>query len=449
MRERLRWVTSLNRQTPVGRGFLCARSCLGAFVWMLGLLAPSVATADTPQFSLEQVEFFEKQVRPLFVEHCQKCHGAEKQKGELRLDSREAVLKGGETGPAMVPGNPAESELIKALRYDPDGYQMPPDGKLPPETVAVFVKWIEMGAPWPASGPGTGEEAAASWAETFATRAERWSFQPLKRVSPPVVKNREWSRTPIDRFLLAKLEEAGLAPAPETDRRTWIRRAYFDTNGLPPAPEAVAAFVADESPDAFERVVDELLASPRFGERWGRHWLDLARYAESRGHEFDADIPNPWHYRDYVIRALNDDLPYDRFVTEHLAGDLLGGLGPRAEGLGPEGEQDHSHDHDHDHDHFSSCNTDLVQIDSLSTPSSTLALGPRPSPLGPSPPSAGPIQLVGRTTCDRIVVFEGNPRLAGTFAKIEVTDCTQTTLLGEIVTQAVQHGAFLGLPILV
>ena len=287
--------------------------------------------AEEKAFAPEQIEFFEKQVRPLFVEHCHKCHGAVKQKGELRLDSREAVLKGGDTGPAMVPGNPAESELIKALRYDPDGYQMPPDGKLPPETVAVFVKWVEMGAPWPASGPGSGEGAAASWAETFATRAERWSFQPLKRVSPPVMKNTDWARTPIDRFLLAKLEEAGLAPAPETDRRTWIRRVYFDTIGLPPAPEAVAAFVADESPDAFERVVDELLASPRFGERWGRHWLDLARYAESRGHEVDADIPNPWHYRDYVIRALNDDLPYDQFVTEHMAGDLVGSL--RVEGL--------------------------------------------------------------------------------------------------------------------
>ena len=197
---------------------MCAAICL----------APPVRAEETA-FAPEQIEFFEKQVRPLFVEHCQKCHDSRKQKGNLRLDSRAAVLKGGDSGTAIVPGNPDESELIKALRYDPDGYQMPPDGKLPPETVAVFVKWVEMGAPWPASTAGTGEGTAASWAETFATRAERWSFQPLQRVAPPVVKNKDWARTPIDRFLLAKLEEAGLSPAPETDKRTWIRRVYFDT----------------------------------------------------------------------------------------------------------------------------------------------------------------------------------------------------------------------------
>ena len=303
-------------------------------VAILGAALAGSLRAEETAFAPEQIEFFEKQVRPLFVEHCQKCHGPTKPKGNLRLDSREAVLKGGDTGPAVVPGKPDESELIKALRYDPDGYQMPPDGKLPPEVVAVFVKWVEMGAPWPSTTSGTGQGAALSWEETFATRSERWSFQPLQRVAPPVVKNRDWARTPIDRFLLAKLEEAGLTPAAETDRRTWIRRVYFDTIGLPPAPEAVAAFVADESPDAFERVVDELLASPRFGERWGRHWLDLARYAESRGHEFDADIPNPWHYRDYVIRALNDDLPYDQFVTEHMAGDLLAEATRRAKAQG-------------------------------------------------------------------------------------------------------------------
>ena len=310
-------------------------------VAILGMALAGGVRAEEAEFSLEQIEFFEKQVRPLLVEHCQKCHGATKPKGELRLDSREALLKGGDTGPALVPGKPDESEIIKALRYDPEGYQMPPDGKLPPETVAVFVKWVEMGAPWPASAAGTPDRLAATGAEEFARRAERWSFQPLQRVAPPVVKNRDWARTPIDRFLLAKLEEAGLAPVPETDRRTWIRRVYFDTIGLPPAPEAVAEFVADASPDAFEKVVDRLLASPRFGERWGRHWLDLARYAESRGHEFDADIPNPWHYRDYVIRALNDDLPYDQFVVEHMAGDLGEGggeiSGQKAQGLQPLG----------------------------------------------------------------------------------------------------------------
>ncbi len=286
------------------------------------------AGAEDATFTPEQIEYFEKQVRPLLVEHCLKCHGDEKQKGDLRLDSREAALKGGETSPAIVPGKPDESELIKALRYDPDGYQMPPEGKLPPETVAIFVKWVEMGAPWPASetpapGAPARDRLAAVGPEEFAKRAERYAFQPLQRTNPPPVQNHEWARTPIDRFLLARLEEAGLVPAPETDRRTWIRRAYFDTIGLPPSPEAVEAFVADSAPDAHEKVIDELLASPRFGERWGRHWLDLARYAESRGHEFDYDIPNPWHYRDYVIEALNSDIPYDQFVAEHLAGDLI------------------------------------------------------------------------------------------------------------------------------
>lgn len=294
-------------------------------LWLMALTIP--AMAGDADFSSEQIEYFEKEVRPLLVEHCLKCHGAEKQKGDLRLDSRESALKGGETSPAIVPGKPDESELIKALRYDPDGYQMPPEGKLSPETVAIFVKWVEMGAPWPASAstatPPGRDKLAAVGPEEFARRAERYAFQPLQRTNPPPVKNNNWARTPIDRFLLAKIEEAGLTPASETDRRTWIRRAYFDTTGLPPSAEAVDAFVADTSLDAHEKVIDELLASPRFGERWGRHWLDLARYAESRGHEFDYDIPNPWHYRDYIIESLNDDMPYDQFIAEHLAGDLL------------------------------------------------------------------------------------------------------------------------------
>jgi cytochrome c553 len=297
---------------------------LGVAACLLGLLGlRSPIAAEEAAFTPAQIEYFEKQVRPLLVEHCQKCHGAEKQKGELRLDSREALLKGGETGPGIVAGKPAESELIKALKYDPDGYQMPPDGKLPDETVAVFVKWVEMGAPWPAMAPTGRDRLAPTGAEEFQRRSQRYAFQPLKRVTPPTVKQTSWPRTPIDRFVLSQLEAAGQSPAAEADKRTWIRRVYLDTLGLPPTPEVVAAFLADESPDAHERVVDELLASPRFGERWGRHWLDLVRYAESRGHEFDYDVPNPWHYRDYVIQAINGDLPYDEFVVEHVAGDLV------------------------------------------------------------------------------------------------------------------------------
>jgi len=293
-------------------------------VCLLGLLGLwSAAIAEDAAFTPDQLEYFEKQVRPLLVEHCQKCHGAEKQKGELRLDSREALLKGGETGPAIVAGKPADSELIKALKYDPDGYQMPPDGKLPEETVAVFVKWVEMGAPWPATATAAPDRLAPTGAAEFERRSQRFTFQPLKRVTPPSVHQTSWPRTPIDRFVLAQMEASGQSPAAEADKRTWIRRVYLDTVGLPPSPTAVTAFLADEGPDAHERVVDELLASPRFGERWGRHWLDLVRYAESRGHEFDYDIPNPWHYRDYVIQATNSDLPYDQFVVEHIAGDLV------------------------------------------------------------------------------------------------------------------------------
>jgi hypothetical protein len=192
-----------------------------------------------------------------------------------------------------VAGQPADSELIKALKYDPDGYQMPPDGKLPDETVAVFVKWVEMGAPWPAMAAAAPDRLAPTGAAEFERRSQRFAFQPLKRVTPPRVQLTSWPRTPIDRFVLAQMEAAGQSPAAEADKRTWIRRVYLDTLGLPPSPAAVAAFVTDEAPDAHERVVDELLASPRFGERWGRHWLDLIRYAESRGHEFDYDVPNP------------------------------------------------------------------------------------------------------------------------------------------------------------
>lgn len=297
---------------------------LGVAACLLGLLGlRSPIAAEEAAFTPAQIEYFEKQVRPLLVEHCQKCHGAEKQKGELRLDSREALLKGGETGPGIVAGKPAESELIKALKYDPDGYQMPPEGKLPDETVAVFVKWVEMGAPWPAMAPTGRDRLAPTGAEEFQRRSQRYAFQPLKRVTPPAVKQTSWPRTPIDRFVLSQLETAGQSPAAEADKRTWIRRVYLDTLGLPPTPEVVAAFLADESPAAHERVIDELLASPRFGERWGRHWLDLVRYAESRGHEFDYDVPNPWHYRDYVIQSINGDLPYDEFVVEHVAGDLV------------------------------------------------------------------------------------------------------------------------------
>ena len=279
---------------------------------------PLVSVAAEP--SAEQVEFFEKRVRPVLVERCQKCHGAKEHKGGLRLDSRAAIMQGGDTGPAIVPGDPKASLLIEAVSYDPDGYQMPPTGKLPDDAIAALTEWVKQGAPW----PGDANTAATTTSEfDLAARAQHWSFQPVQAVAPPEVNRRDWCRTPVDRFILAKLEAAGLSPAIEAEKRVLIRRVTYELTGLPPTTDEVAAFLADDAPDAYERLVDRLLASPRYGERWARHWLDLVRYAETAGHEFDYDIPHAWRYRDYVIRAFNDDLPYDQFVIEHLAGDLL------------------------------------------------------------------------------------------------------------------------------
>jgi hypothetical protein len=288
------------------------------------LLACGVASAQPPADT--GVEFFERQVRPILAGRCFGCHsgkldpGIKEPKGNLRLDSREAMLQGGDTGPAIVPGKPAESLLIDAINYG-ELYQMPPKSKLPAEEIAALTKWVELGARWP---QGAAEAEAAKRPFDLAARmAEHWCWQPLKAGQPPPVRNAAWPRQPLDRFILARLEEKGIAPAPPADKRTLIRRAYFDLIGLPPPPEKVESFVRDDSPQAFERVVDELLASPHFGERWGRHWLDLVRYAETRGHEFDYAIPGVYHYRDYVIRALNADVPYNQFVIEHVAGDLL------------------------------------------------------------------------------------------------------------------------------
>ncbi|HEX5446550.1 MAG TPA: PSD1 and planctomycete cytochrome C domain-containing protein, partial [Pirellulales bacterium] len=280
-------------------------------------------TPPTADFSKADLEFFEKDVRPLLANHCQKCHGAKTQKGGLRLDSRDAALAGGDTGPAVVPGKPDESLLIDAVNYG-ELYQMPPTGKLADADVANLRGWVERGAPWPAeAAPVASGERQPMAAFDLDERARHWCFQPLGEHRVPQVADAGWASSPIDRFILARLEAAGLPPAAGTDKRTLLRRLTFDLIGLPPTPAEIKAFLADDSPDALSRVVDRLLASPHFGERWGRHWLDLVRYAESRGHEFDHEMPNAWQYRDYVIRAFNADVPYGRFVTEHVAGDLL------------------------------------------------------------------------------------------------------------------------------
>ena len=300
---------------------------LPLFIFILALTLRAPAAAPTP----EQAEFFEKKIRPLLSETCFKCHSAqsEKLKAELYADSRAGLLKGGETGPAIVPGDPEKSLLIKAVRYaDPD-LQMPPKKRLTEEQVADLVAWVKMDAPWPGGDAPSAAPATAKVSDfdLKKRRADHWAWQPVRAQKVPDLsaqsKQPALSTSPVDAFILEKLFAIGLVPAAQADKRTLIRRATFDLNGLPPTPEEVDAFLRDESPAAFARVVDRLLASPQFGERWARHWLDLVRYAESLGHEFDFTIPNAWRYRDYVIRAINADVPFNQFAVEHIAGDLL------------------------------------------------------------------------------------------------------------------------------
>lgn len=273
--------------------------------------------ADEPQ-AKESDTFFENQVRPILVEHCVSCHGAKKQEAGLRLDSASGLTKGSENGPVVVPGDVEHSKLIEAVRYS-GSTKMPPKKKLPERAIESLTKWVTSGAVWPAG--------AADNSGSISERSKtHWAFQPVKDSAVPTVRNQDWVRTPIDAFVLARLEAAGLKPSPPADRRTLIRRATFDLHGLPPTPDEVAAFEADESSNAFEKVVNRLLASPRYGERWGRHWLDVARYADTKGYVRLKDNPNypcSWTYRDYVIRAFNEDLPFDQFVVQQLAADQL------------------------------------------------------------------------------------------------------------------------------
>src|SRR5262245_5196166 len=254
--------------------------------WIRGLLSAGVALAALPCPAAAADagdEFFERKVRPLLVERCHKCHTGKKVRGKLRLDSRAALLKGGETGPAVVPGEPDKSLLIKAVRYEGEP-KMPPRTKLTDGEIADLVAWVKSGAPWPG---GRAKPAVGPEPFDFEKRRRHWSFQPVKPVAPPAVKGRAWPRSPLDAFVLARLEAKGLSPAPPADRRTLLRRVTFDLTGLPPTPDELAAFLADGRPGAYERVVDRLLASPAYGERWGRHWLDLVRFAETSGPELD------------------------------------------------------------------------------------------------------------------------------------------------------------------
>ncbi|MFN3484561.1 MAG: PSD1 and planctomycete cytochrome C domain-containing protein [Planctomycetota bacterium] len=285
--------------------------------------ASGAGSGDEDENSPER--FFESKVRPLLAARCFSCHSPEgggKVKGGLRLDSRETVLKGGNQGPAVVPGDPAGSLLLRAVSYaDPD-LKMPPKERLPRGEVEILERWIRMGAPWSAAPPSAPPRARPEKEITSRDR-EFWSFRPPRDPAPPEVRSPGLCRNPVDRFIQARLETEGLTPAPEADRRTLIRRLTYDLHGLPPTPEEVEAFERDPAPDAYERLVDRLLADPRYGERWARFWLDLVRYAESDGHRQDAYRPHAWRYRDYVVRAFNEDKPYDRFILEQLAGDEI------------------------------------------------------------------------------------------------------------------------------
>ncbi len=293
------------------------QSCMAILlVWLLGL-APISASADEPS-AKESEAFFESQVRPILVEHCVGCHGPKKQEAGLRLDSAAGLRNGSENGLVVVPGDVEHSKLIEAVRYA-GSTKMPPKKKLPDRAIESLTAWVKSGAVWPA-------EAADNGGSISERSKTHWAFQPVKDVAVPTVRDRDWARSPIDAFVLARLEAAGLKPSPPADRRTLIRRATFDLHGLPPTPDEVAAFEADESPNAFEKVVSRLLVSPRYGERWGRHWLDVARYADTKGYVRLKDNPNypcSWTYRDYVIRSFNEDLPFDQFVVQQLAADQL------------------------------------------------------------------------------------------------------------------------------
>jgi cytochrome c553 len=300
------------RRTSFWTGFGAAVA--GAALAGMALAAPPQAAA--PAGSSENAAFFETSIRPLLSASCYSCHGKDAALGGLRLDSRAFLLKGGATGPAIVPGDPAKSLLITAV-HQSGALKMPQGGRLKPEEIAELENWIRMGAPWPetaAAAPMVGGPGAMSF----------WSLQPIRKPAIPKVRRAAWAKTPVDAFILAKLEAKGLTPAPAADKRTLLRRVSFDLTGLPPTPAEADAFLNDHAPNAYEKVVDRLLSSPRYGERWGRMWLDVARYSDTKGYVFveDRNYPNAYTYRDWVIRSFNEDLPFDKFVTYQLAADL-------------------------------------------------------------------------------------------------------------------------------
>jgi hypothetical protein len=308
---------------------LCSATALALLARSTGTLAdlPKKAPAEARHSEADKA-FFKKEVLPILQAHCFKCHGDGKVRGKFSLKSRAGLLKGGELGPAISLSAPEKSHLLRAINYA-EGLEMPPDGKLPANKIAVLTRWVKMGAPYSDDSTGPVGPAHKGLQVTAADRAY-WAYRPLTRPAVPGVKNTAWASAALDAFILAKLEEKGLSPAPPADRVALIRRATYDLTGVPPTPEEIDAFVNDPFPRAYEDLIDRLLASPHYGEKWGRHWLDIVRYAETNGYERDSAKPFAWRYRDYVIRAFNSDKPYDQFIREQLAGDLIEPVTPEA-----------------------------------------------------------------------------------------------------------------------
>jgi mono/diheme cytochrome c family protein len=313
-----------DRRTKLCLALLPAPLILGAGV-LVSAAAPAGSGKPAPA-ARDPKSLLAKEAVGILQQNCALCHTGEKPMGDLRLSTREDLLKGGHSGPAVALDKGDTSLLLKAVNYQ--GRHMPPSGKLPQKQIDTLTRWVKQGMPWPAAF-GTTPAAAHHGPPPVNARTKKfWSFQPVKRPAVPTAKNRTWVRSPIDAFVLSRLESEGLGPNPPASRAALIRRATYDLTGLPPSPEEVRAFLADRSPNAWEKVVDRLLASPQYGEKWGRHWLDLVRFAETNSYERDGVKPNAWRYRDYVINAFNQDKPYHQFVLEQLAGDELPGRTP-------------------------------------------------------------------------------------------------------------------------
>jgi len=326
-------LNGISRYTPS----LLARLCVGLLFAVPLVCPPPVqatepaatdkaadedAGAVHPEFTDEQVAFYRERVQPILERHCYKCHGpGEEPKSNFRLTTRSELLAGGEYGEAVYLEEPSASPLLTAVSYEE--LEMPPSGRLAVADVDVLRRWVEMGAPYPADKLEAADDEHGEGPLVDEEARNYWAYQPVARPEEPTVQDGDWVRNGIDSFIRARLEAANLEPAPPADRRTLARRVYYDLTGLPPTPDEMESFLSDTSPKAYERLVDRLLDSPQYGEKWGRHWLDVVRYAETDGYERDNAKPNVWRYRDYVIRAFNDDKPYDQFILEQLAGDEL------------------------------------------------------------------------------------------------------------------------------